>query len=105
VGPRGVVPPKRRFEDTLVCGEQATAIAAAFRQHCNVASLWAVDLRRRLKPLNTRPKHTQHFATLEFASSSWRVCLGLEIRMLRFMPKAEHLTAPGLFSVVWVSGA
>ena len=60
----------------VLCGELATATAAALRQRYNVASSWAMDLCRRLQPLGTRPKHTQHCAGLEFAPSSWLVCVG-----------------------------
>ena len=91
VGPRGMEPPPNAcFEGTSVniflCGEQASATAAALRQRCNVASSWAMDVCRRLQPRGTRPKHTQHCAVLEFAPLSWLVCAGFKIRMLRLVP-------------------
>jgi hypothetical protein len=66
----------------VLCGELATATAAALRQRCKVPSSWAMDLCRRLQ-LGTLPNHTQHCAVLNFAPSSRLVCVGLEIRVLR----------------------
>ena len=43
-------------------------------------------------------------AVLEFIPSSWLVCVGLKIRMMRLMPEAGRLAAPGLPSVVRVPG-
>jgi hypothetical protein len=54
-----------------------------------------MDIRRRLQPRGARPKRTQHCAVLEFAPSSWLVCTGLEIKMIRLVPKAERLAEHG----------
>jgi len=54
-------------------------------------------------------KTPEYSAQAHMALSYARVCFlifvnlrGLEIRMLRLVPEAERLTAPGLPSVVWV---
>ena len=88
----------------VLCGKEATATAAALRQRCSFAFSWAMDVRRRLRPLDSRLKHTQHCAVLEFMPSSWLVCVGLKIRIFRLMPEAERLPAPRLSSVVRVPG-
>jgi hypothetical protein len=87
-----------------MCVEEATATATALRQRCNVTSSWAMGVCRRLQPLGTRPRHTKHCGVLEFAHSPFLIYVGLKIRVLRLMPEAERLAAPGLPSVMRVWG-